>query len=255
MLWFSCIHDGNPEYNEMYLCALQSALKHTSLAPYLIYDGSNTAFVATVTKMGATVIHHTFSLANTPYFKRQPADWQKIARGTYLRLDIPQICQEIDFYDTYALYTDVDILFLNDPEPALEECKPKFFSGCPEMDPDNWSYFNAGVLLLNIEAMYLTYSQFMQKVRNTLDVPGFDQAALNRFYVNKIERLPVSLNYKPYWSPTEDICILHFHGPKPNDIKAYLTSGKCNPYYLNLFSRVPKKVWSTYLGYYISYAK
>jgi len=239
----------------MYLCALKSALKHTSLTPYLIYDGSNTAFVAMVHKLGATVIHHTFSQANTPYFKRQPADWQRIARGTYLRLDIPLICQEIEFYGTYALYTDVDLLFLSDPVSALEKCKPKFFSGCPEMDPDNWSYINAGVLLLNIEAMYSTYPYFIQKVSDTLDVPGFDQTALNRFYQNKIERLPLSMNYKPYWSLTEKICILHFHGPKPNDIKTYLASGKCNPYYMNLFTRVSKTVWSTYLGYYTAYAK
>ena len=258
MLWFACIHDGDPEYHEMYIHALKSALKHTTLAPYLIYDGSNTAFVATVKKLGAAVIEHTFSLANTNYFKKQNAGWQRVARGTYLRLDIPMICQNIDFYDTYALYTDVDILFLTDPVPALEQYTPAFLAGCPEIDPNNWSYVNAGVLLLNIDSMYATYTQFMKCVNDMLDVPGYDQTALNRFYVDKIGRLPLIYNYKPYWSDSVKdlgISIVHYHGPKPSEIKAYLASGKSNPHYMHLFSRVSKDVWSKYLEYYTSYTK
>lgn len=253
MLWFACIHEGNLEYNEMYLCALKSALKHTTLDPYLIYDGSNTAFITTVKKLGATVIDHVFSLANTSYFKRQSVGWQRIARGTYLRLDIPLICQNIEFYDTYALYTDVDILFLSNPVPILETLKPKFFAGCPEIDPDNWSYVNAGVLFLNMDTMYSTYTKFMKRVSELLDVPGYDQTALNNFYEDKIDRLPLLLNYKPYWGLDANISIVHYHGPKPSEIKEYITSGKGNPYYMNLFAKVSKDIWKKYLGYYTGY--
>ena len=253
MIWFACIHDGDLEYNEMYINALKSAIKQTTLAPYLIYDGSNTAFVATVTKLGATVIKHTFSLANTNYFKRQNPGWQRIARGTYLRLDIPMICQNIDFYDTYALYTDVDILFLTNPVPTLEKYKPAFLAGCPETDPTNWSYINAGVLLLNIDSMYETYIPFMKCVNDTLDIPGYDQTVLNKFYIDKIDRLPVIFNYKPYWGINPETSIIHYHGPKPSEIKAYLASGKSNPHYMHLFSMVSKDTWSKFLGYYTFY--
>ena len=265
MLWFACIHDGNPEYNEMYITALKSALKRTTLNPYLIYDGSNTAFVATVTKLGATVIKHTFSLANTSYFKRQNIGWQTIARGTYLRLDIPIICQNIEFYDTYALYTDVDILFLNDPVPILETQKPEVLAGCPEIDPGDWTYINAGVLLLNIDTLNTTYSKFMKHVYDTIDIPGFDQSAINRFYKGKIEQLPLAFNYKPYWGlcPKEGkntkeaadqaIFIVHYHGPKPSDIKKFLTTGQSNTHYVQLFARVSKETWETYLSYYKPY--
>lgn len=298
MLWFACIRDGDPEYHEMYLCALKSAHAHTTLDPYLIYDGSNTAFIASVKKVGATVINHTFSLAHTTYFKRQSELWQRVAGGTYLRLDIPLICQNIDFYDTYALYTDVDILFLSDPVPELEKITPSFFAACPEIGPNNWSYVNAGVLLLNIDAMYSTYNKFMKHVNDTLDIPGFDQTALNTFYVGKIERLPLIYNYKPYWGiyakdsknapikriypikalasdlssspvsilkeypkevlfskegPEHAISIVHYHGPKPSDIKTYLATGKGNPNYMFLLTRVSNEIWSKLLSYYTFY--
>ena len=248
MKWFSCIHDGNPEYRDMYLQALKSALQNTSLDPYLIYDGSNTEFIADLTQQGVTVIKHVFSLAETPMFQRKDAAWQTIARGTYLRIDIPLICHNIDNYDLTVLYTDVDVLFLTDPVPQLSTLSPKFLAASPEIDIDNWSYFNAGVLLLNIKTMYSSYFSFIKTVYDTFDITGFDQTALNRYY--KAERLPPIFNYKPYWGLASDISILHYHGPKPSDIQKYLQTGFSKPALLFIFNRVSKNIWKTFLNYY-----
>ena len=53
--------------------------------------------------------------------------------------------------------------------------------------------------------------------------------------------------------PEHAISIVHYHGPKPSDIKTYLATGKGNPNYMFLLTRVSNEIWSKLLSYYTFY--
>lgn len=239
----------------MYLAALRSAKKNTTLRPILVYDGKDNQFIYSVKNLGARVHHHVFSGAVTDAFQNKATLWKKIATGTYLRIDIPRICGDLGIYDKYILYTDVDVLFVKDPVPILGPCEPEYFAACPEFEQDNWAYINAGILLLNIETMSDTYDALMDLVNATYHVEGFDQSPLNTFYRGKIDRLPLTMNHKPYWGIDPDACIIHYHGPKPADISEYLESGTCVESYRFLFAMVTNEIWSYYASLFDSYVR
>jgi lipopolysaccharide biosynthesis glycosyltransferase len=255
MFWFSCVNDSSQSYKDMYLAALRSAKKNTILRPILVYDGKDTQFISSVKNLGARVHHHIFSGAATEVFQSKSIPWKKIFTGTYLRIDIPRICGDLSIYDKYVLYTDVDVLFVKDPVPILGLCMPEYFAACPEFEKDNWAYINAGILLLNVEAMSDTYDALMGLVNATYHVEGFDQTALNTFYRGKIDRLPLTMNHKPYWGADPDACIIHYHGPKPADISEYLESGTCVEPYRYLFAMVTNEIWSYYANLFGSYVR
>lgn len=231
----------------MYLAALRSSNKNTTLQPILVYDGNDTQFVYSVKNLGGRVHQHVFTGATTEAFNSRPIEWKKIATGTYLRIDIPRICGDLGIYDKYVLYTDVDVLFVKDPVPILDLCKPEYFAACPEFSKNNWTYINAGVLLLNVEAMTDTYDALMDLVNATYHVAGFDQTPLNKYYRGKIDQLPLIMNHKPYWGIDHDACIIHYHGPKPADIAEYVESGVCIESYRLIFSRVSNAVWEYFI--------
>ena len=85
--------------------------------------------------------------------------------------------------------------------------------------------FNSGVMLINVDSMYETYENFLDltvKINHKSIHTAFDQGALNHYYVNRWDRLPIEYNWKPYWGFDENIQILHFHGPKPHHINLLL---------------------------------
>lgn len=231
----------------MYMTALHSAVKNTKLTPILIYDGTDKDFVSSVKALGGRVHNHIFSGATSDAFQAHTNEWKGIAEGTFLRLDIPQVCEAMGIYDKYVLYTDADVLFLDDPTHELEGLSPQFFAACPESDKENWSYVNVGILLLNMETMTESYDDFMHHVNSTYQDIGFDQVALNTFYRGRIDRLPLSMNHKPYWGTGDPAFIVHFHGPKPADIEHFLKTGNCIEEYRPLFSLVDRDVWADYI--------
>ena len=51
---------------------------------------------------------------------------------------------------------------------------------------------------------------------------GYDQLALNSYYGSMYDYLDPLFNWKPYWGVNNNAFILHFHGPKPPLIEAFL---------------------------------
>ena len=218
MKWFSGINTHNKklyiDYINMYKVAVITAKKtNPNLEPYLILDGEIDESINYLIDLGVKVIKHrlTFYDNLVEHYKDD-----SIALGAFLRIDIPKICYDLKFDNDYILYTDNDVMFINDIS-SLNELKPNFFMCAGEFD----KYFtpmsmNSGVLWINWREMYNDHSNFVSFIKNNLhNFRVYDQDDLKLFYNNRLESFDFNYNYKPYWGDSNDIKILHFHGPKP----------------------------------------
>ncbi|MDP7039759.1 MAG: glycosyltransferase, partial [Myxococcota bacterium] len=151
--------------------------------------------------------------------------WVSIGRGALLRMHIPEILGQEGIKDEKFIYTDCDVLFLQNVEP-LDNMWPKVLAACPEHDPLDWSYFNSGVLLMQRQALEETYEQFCAFFRERYNTSwAFDQDAYNIFYQKDWQKLPQEYNWKPYWGHNPQARIVHFHGLKPTRL-AQVQAGK-----------------------------
>jgi lipopolysaccharide biosynthesis glycosyltransferase len=257
MYWFSAINDSSKLYKEMYLVALKSAIKNTTLKPILLYDGNDDIFCSEVENLSGKIIRHKFSLTIKDNYKKKSDDWKAIASGTFLRIDIPVICEKIDIKDNFVLYTDVDVLFMKDVVDELENRKPKYFSVCPETNKNDLALFNAGVMLINVKSMYDTYNEFTSYIDdNDYNFISYDQGALQTFYKDKVEELPLYFNHKPYWGFESNAKIIHYHGPKCHHISNYFNnteSDHIREAYSHLFAMTNKETWLYYYKLYQTY--
>jgi hypothetical protein len=246
MYWFCGVNDNSQNHKDMYIAALRSALKYTTLIPMLIYDGDDSKFMENVNQLGSKVIKHSSVLNDKPVFQSKPADWKSIGTGAFLRIDIPLICKYLNIPDKYVLYTDTDVIFMQDVVNELHKFSPKYFAVCPEFEKNDWSCINTGVMLINLENMYTTYNSFVNYMESkNYDFPAFDQGALAEYYFLHIDQLPIYFNHKPYWGIDKYAKIVHYHGPKHNHIAQYLDGYRESPFE-NLFDKVNDLCWKYY---------
>lgn len=244
MYWFCGVNDNSQEHKEMYLTALQSGITHTTLTPILIYDGTDELFCAEVIKH-ARLLRRKTLLYNKPAFSSQTDEWKATACGAFLRIDIPVICKELGITDEYVLYTDTDVIFMEDVVDDLQKYTPKFFSICPEKNTEDYIGFNSGVMLINVQSMFDTYPQFVHFMENAnYQFSAYDQGALQNFYYGHTERLPIIYNFKPYWGVDESAKIIHYHGPKYYLIMEYLHNK--HKIFHDLFEKVSTNGWLFY---------
>jgi lipopolysaccharide biosynthesis glycosyltransferase len=131
--------------------------------------------------------------------------------------------QEQGWKDKHVLYTDCDVMFL---KPISFDDYPEYFSCAPEFNQNNWSYFNSGSMLINVDKMHETYPEFLNYVKNCGEVinRSYDQGCLNEFYKNKWSRLSPVFNWKAYWGVNQAARIIHFHGLKIENIEKMLAN-------------------------------
>ena len=164
MKCYICLTDSivnRKDYFNMLKVTLISARKNTSLRLICLYDGKIGDPVYNLLKdFKVEIIIHEL-----PYKKElmeiYSHEWMETELGkdieysrifgTFMRMEIPIIEKE----DEYVLYTDMDIIFNDDillkdlPHPAYLAAAPEF-----ERDTKRMSYFNAGILVMNIQGMY-----------------------------------------------------------------------------------------------------
>jgi lipopolysaccharide biosynthesis glycosyltransferase len=218
----------------MYKVAVFTA-KNTNpfIEPYLILDGEIDESIEDLIEMGVKIIEHRilFSENLINHYKEDT-----IALGAFLRVDIPKICHDLKIEDEYILYTDNDVMFINDVS-SLNELKPTYFMCAGEFNPTFTPMtMNSGVMWINWRNMYKEYDDFVLFIKfNLHNFQVYDQDALKLFYTSKMESFSPEYNYKPYWGPNDNIKILHFHGPKPtyteNHLKTYLYPTLVTPYF------------------------
>jgi hypothetical protein len=205
--------------------------------------------------VGGYILYHKLSFSEQ-LKNASEGMWQ--IRGAFFRLDVPLVigqalahfgdeaCVETDYY----LYTDTDVLFLQD----ISSCsfnKPPIYTISAEAHKG--TPFNTGV-------MYANRHGFENNINNILsyadeikwDVPACDQGLLNKYVEAQNISIPYlheRFNWKPYWGKSDDAVIVHFHGPKPlRCLPCYLKhlddygvrcSDACDPAYMPLLDMIP----------------
>ena len=208
-------HQANAEKYEIYvIVALLSAkLNAPNLSPHLIYNGMPNRFTEKVQELGCTVIHHRLSFESAVMEQTGRDElWKHTAKGAMLRLDIPII----DASDDLILYTDTDIMYLDDPSKYIQNLSCEIFSAAPEFDLYDYTKINTGVLLINFKRARRLFNDIKFELLPLLNgIPDFDQGAIRLLAPNSWSKLNQRMNWKPYWGLIDSPIIVHFHGPKP----------------------------------------
>lgn len=223
MKWFFGFNEATDWYDNYvrYIkCAVNSCKRNApNLEPVFMYDGYRGPLTEWLESKGVTVI-----IAKSPlcsHFKKLETErgfGSSVACGAFLRIEIPRLIREQGWNDSHVLYTDCDVMFL---KSVSFDTLPEWFSCAPEFNINNWSYFNSGSMLINVENMRKTYDAFLEYVLNCGDVinQSYDQGCLNEFYKDKWTRLNPIFNWKPYWGISNNARIIHFHGPKIENVE------------------------------------
>ena len=248
MKWYFAINEtGSLGPHGLYArLAIRTARKFTNLRPHMLYFGRPTGFTAWMEQQGVSIIPAKPSYIGAIY--------DAIAEGRYVRHHIghwlrTEICN-IDISDPFVLYTDVDVAFLKPID--MTAMKPEFFACAPEFEENNWSYFNSGVMLMNLAALRQDYPQFRELIIRRFSEPQsaglIDQTLYNEFYQNRWDHLDTIFNWKPYWRPNPDTAILHLHGPKLHDIRS-IVEGTWN--WENSYNRQVGRIFVTHYESYM----
>jgi lipopolysaccharide biosynthesis glycosyltransferase len=199
--------------------SINSALKNTQFDIFVIFDGKKEELDL---PEKVTIIEHRHRCYET--FKKSSKNngdgFMNIASGAFLRTEIPFLCKKLGIEDDYCLYTDYDVLFLGQDYSDLYNMRPEYFAACPEFDKNNWNYINTGVMLMNINHFFENDKFIVDYINNNFDkLDVWDQTMYNNLYRNKIDKLPIEYNWKPYWGADNNSKIVHFHGAKPRSVE------------------------------------
>jgi len=249
MKWYFASNDRSQDFFPLIKGAVESVLRNTSMEPYFIYDGAENELTQWLRDKGITIIHHRVGFYDA-LEKHYNQNLLNIASGTFLRCDIPIIEKD----DEFVLYTDCDVLFLQDFECDL---KPEYFACSTQFDKKNFVDFNAGVMLMNVKKMRESHGEFTEFiVKNLAKFTAFDQTAYQVFYDRKNTKLPTIYNHKPYWGIDKNAVIVHFHGAKPTmfasdeilqtlpytHTKYYKKNPTAYDFYLDLFKKYYEEI-------------
>ena len=211
--YFAVNYRGLSRNFRLVKAAVNSARANTTLEAFCIYDGEDCKELDWVVSRGVKVIRHDNDLKqelNSAYGEKYQA-----FSGHWLRVDLPIIDLESD----YVIYTDIDVMFLQDPRRYL--FRPKLAAAAEESHLGVRRNFNSGVLILNMPAMRSVHNDFLSAIRkrlaNEFSFPPHDQGSFNEFLGGRIDWMSPEFNWKPYWGANPDAVIVHFHGPKPMD--------------------------------------
>lgn len=237
-----CI-DDNPRYLMLVRVAVRSLRRlYGDDVPVLcVYGGKDESVMQGVRDEGIALSCYS------PVLNRDvvPAQFHR-AIGAFLKLELALV-PELSGEDV-VLYCDSDVYFharfddLLDIRPpymamAREDTAP-FFHNVGQMEYRYrgrryvvpmpfpiWTY-SSGVVLFNLARLrrldyirnFLAYCE-----QNLHHIGNLDQSLLNYFFGKRITKLPPSCNCPPYRQEARrEGRIIHFHGPKPWDIRPAL---------------------------------
>ncbi len=229
--WFYCLNGKtidrkDHDWFNMTKVAVKSCKVNTHLQPVLIYDGVEDFFTEEIRSLGSEVIFHKTMLDDL--LKRNFKDpyIYEIAKGAFLRIDIPFLTNE-----DFALYTDVDIIF-NGPIDTDENILNNIqnFMAAPQFNQEDFKDdMNTGVMVMNNRHMGLNYFEIVRTARYVIEsgLTELDQEILRRvFPLERRSKLNAFYNWKPYWGYNPKASIIHFHGPKPSAVEERMRTGK-----------------------------
>lgn len=235
--YFAANSRGLSQNHTMILKSIKSCLRTNAFNPNLIYCGDPNVHLDKISKAGVNIILHKSSLEDELRYAYK--DRYEFFSGHWLRCDLPLLCKT----EKYVLYTDIDVIFLDalDFEPAAD----RSIYVAAEQIRGSRTYFNSGVMLMDVQKISGVLDDFHQAIRNRLksgfSYPPHDQGSFNEFFLRDVGWLGDEMNWKPYWGLNPAAKILHFHGPKPEYIKKLvnLDASAGNAIYNALYKRDP----------------
>jgi lipopolysaccharide biosynthesis glycosyltransferase len=227
MHWYFALTEASTafqQYAEMIMVAVHTARKMTSLEPHCLYDGGENDFTAWLEEHDVRIIpHRSFvreALADLGRTKQNPHLAAALS-GAFSRVELPEIVDR-QGGPARVLYTDCDVMFLDEVVPSLEATPCQHFAVAPESMRDDYVNMNTGVMLMNTVKLQESLPSFRDYISTNLaalEAESWDEAAYRWFYRDADgplwDRLPEELNWKPYWGDNAKAKIIHFHGPKP----------------------------------------
>lgn len=241
MKWFFGFNEETEWFDNYFRyikCAVNSAVKNTSLEPNFLYDGKPNELTKWLDGKGVTIWNVRSRFYDIFQNRAKQGLNARVASGAYLRAEIPELVRD----EQFVLYTDCDVMFTRDVAD-LSNLRPKHFACAPEFDQNNWTYFNSGVMLMNCHAMRLKMSQFERIVQGSSAEKlsrSYDQHTYNELYKGRWDRLDSMYNWKPYWGRNDAASIIHFHGIKVENIERVLNSESVQPIQASLYDRSPE---------------
>lgn len=228
MKWFFGINEASTafdEYAAMIKVAVRTAGERTSLKPHCLYDGSPNQMTLWMESNGVRVLpvkSRFGGLLKEEAARKGNPEIERTGSGAFLRVEIVSLPDLGD--RERVVYTDCDVMFEADPVEYLRSSPCDLFSVAPESDANNYLYMNSGVMLMNIGRLrnsFKAFTKFIEDQLSSLVTQAWDQTAYNLFYAGQWNRLPLEMNWKPYWGENDNAVVIHFHGPKPTKIKDF----------------------------------
>jgi len=230
-VFFGYNFESVKDYADHIKVAINSCIKNTNLDIYFMYCGRDDELLDWLKSQPIKLIDVSgFSLLNmlANYYENGRL---AIARGAWQRLIIPQVCKKLGITDTHVLYTDIDVIFMQNMEKSIDLNIDKF--ACALQMPSG-SVYNTGVMIINIAYFESIYEPLLDSRKRyyskngNFTVGGYDQVALNA-YISK-DQITIldhhEWNFAPHMhGDFKNSRIIHFHGPKAEHINFYLKGG------------------------------
>lgn len=261
MKWIFALNAASVDsYGDFARVAIVSAKRYSSLQAVCLFDGEESQFTVWLREQGVEVVRVRSRFYDDIVRLAKARDvppWVRIGTGAFLRLEIPRLARELGWADEFVFYTDCDVMFERDPRPLLEPLRPRLFCAAPETFSNKPLHMNTGAMWMNLRTLddpdFEVWTR--RNMEKCLDF-AFDQGAMRAFYnpphrlawrlgvpnspfygvmsrlpfqTWKWENLPLELNWKPYWGPNPQACVIHFHGLKPTQ-RAELAAGQLPPF-------------------------
>jgi hypothetical protein len=204
------------EWHEHVAICINSLLANTTLNPVLFWAGKmDHPFLKVLSKWipdirpGGMLFEELVN--SLPQDRKGQAP--EVARSVLMKLEAAWLIEEPLF-----IVSDIDTLWLRDPPPFT-------FEGAiavgPGFYPDNYAYFNAGIIWFNRDRWLLHRESLITAISRDLpNQPQFtEQTALNRT-VRDWSKIPPNWETRAWWPvPTDTPAVCHFHGPKLYQIR------------------------------------
>lgn len=203
------VYAGTRNYYKHMLPAFTSLLENSSVDKvFLLIEDSTFPYSIPDKVSIIDVSRQPFFHKDGPNFN---SEWTYM---TMLRVALPYIittAKEILWLDVDTIVNEnIDVLWYLDIEDY-------YFAAAKEIhkSTDDFSYFNAGVMLINCSRLikYGMCSSLIQAL-NTIKFEFPDQDCINEMCMNRILEIPSDFNVCPYTEASKRDRIIHFTGEK-----------------------------------------